>query len=131
MISLIEYISIAEEAKELVITERESVSSLTFIVLTIMAFYGPNADLLGNIKLTIWHFQNPILDIDTYIFNVLLLFGVEILSFIANGLLLWYFCKINLLVTLKKLQKEFWFVFAIAEAFLMMEVLSKFLINVS
>ena len=107
---------------KLVIGERKSVNSLTFILLIMMAYYGPNADLLANVKLSIWQFQKPISDIEAYIFKVSLFLAVDILSFIINGVLLWHYCKINLLETLKKLQKDFWFVFAIAEAYLMMEV---------
>ena len=59
----------------------------------------------GNVKLSIWQFPKPISEIKTYIFKVSLLLVVDILSFIINGVLLWHYCKINLLETLKKLQQ--------------------------
>ena len=88
-----------------------------------MAYYGPNAKLLGNIRLAIWQFQQPIEDIVQYVMNVSLLLVVDFLSFFINGVLLWYFANINLLMVLKQLQKDFWIVFTIAEAFLLMQVL--------
>ena len=41
-------------------TERiESVIPFTYLLTFLMAYYGPNAEILGNIKLTIWpHIQN-------------------------------------------------------------------------
>ena len=102
--------------------ERKSIIPVTYILIVLMAYYGPNANLLGNIQLVIWHYQSPITDIEALVFNVGLLFLVDLSSFVINGILLWYFCGINLLRTLKNLQQEFWLAFAIAEAFLIMEV---------
>ena len=87
-----------------------------------MAFFGPNAELLGNIKLSIWQFQKPISDIQAYLFNISLLLIVDIFSFAISGAVLWHFCQINVAKILKKIQHELWMVFAIAEGFLLMEV---------
>ena len=107
----------------LVLNERKSFMSLTYIAVILMAYFGPNAKILGNIQLTIWQFQQPIDDIQTYVMNISLLLAADFLSFIINGVLLWYYCSINVLEVTKKLQQSFWIIFAIAEAFLLMEVL--------
>ena len=107
---------------KLVLTERKSLSSITYLILLLMAFYGPNAELLGNIKLSIWQFQRPIENIAEYVFNVSLLLIVDLFSFAVNGLMIWHYCKVNVLNVMCAIQKEFWLVFAIAEAFLQMEV---------
>ena len=107
---------------KLVIGERKSLNVLIYLVLIPMAYFGPNAELLGNIRLSIWQFQRPIEDIEAYLFKVTLLLGVDLLSVIINAGMLWYFCKINLLMMLMKLQKSFWHVFAIADAFIITEV---------
>ena len=88
-----------------------------------MAFYGPNAEILGNIKLSIWQFQNPITDINAYLFNIGLWLFVDFFSVIMNGVLLWHFCKINIMWILNKLQHNYWLLFAIAEAYSLMEVM--------
>ena len=108
---------------KLVMSERKSINTLTYLLLIIMAYFGPNAELLGNIKLSIWHFQRPIADIEAYIFNVGLLFAVDLFSLVINGGLLWNFANINVLKIMKKLQNDFWFVFAVAEGSLLMEVI--------
>ena len=87
-----------------------------------MTYYGPNAELFGNIKLAIWHYQNPITDIEAFVSNVSLLFIVDIISLIINGILLRYFCQINAFKVLKQIQQEFWPAFAITECFVLVEV---------
>ena len=94
-----------------------------------MAFFRPNASLLGNIKLSIWHFQKPITDIEAFAWKVSLLMIVDFLSFFINGILLWWFCCINLLKVLKQLQVDFWKTFAITEAYTLMEVFRNTLIQ--
>ena len=106
----------------LVLSERKSFMPATYIILILMAYFGPNAKLIGNIQLSIWQFERPIQDINQYVANVSLLLGMDFMSFIVNGILLWYFADINVFQFLKKLQQDFWGPFAIAEAFLLMEV---------
>ena len=113
----------SDDCKLLVLGERKSIIPFTYVLIVLMAYYGPNAKLLGNIQLAIWHYQTPITDIEDLVFNVGLLLLVDLSSFVINGLLLWYFCGINLMKTLKSLQQEFWLAFAIAEAYLLMEVI--------
>ena len=108
------------------LTERtETIIPLVYLTLTLMAFYGPKAEILGNIKLNIWHHQSRILDIETFVWNLLLLFFVDILSFVANGLLVWKYCNVNVLAVLLKIQKSFWFFMANCEALLLMLVSMK------
>ena len=107
---------------KLVLSERKSLNSTIYLILILTAFYGPNAELLGNIRLAIWQFQRPIEDITTYVSNVSLLLIVDLISFAVNGVMIWQYCQINVLKIMATIQKEFWLVFAIAEAFLQMEV---------
>ena len=95
---------------------------MTYIVLILIAYFGPNAKNLGNIQLEIWHFKRPIEDIYLYAMNVTLMLGMDFFSFHVNGVLLAYFSNINVLKVMKSLQKDFWIVFAIAEGVFLMEV---------
>ena len=116
-------LAISGQVDELILSERQSLHAFTYLTLIIMAYYGPNAEILGNIKLRIWQFQNPITDIYVYLYNVGLWLSIDVLSVIINGILLWHFCKINVLNTFKRLQTTYWHIFAIAEAYIFMEVL--------
>ena len=91
-------------------------------MLIIMAFFGPNAEILGNIKLSIWQFETPIQDIQAYVYNIAVWLIVDLASLAVNGIVIWYFCNINILKVMKKMQEGHWALFALAEAYLMMEV---------
>ena len=110
----------------LVLGERKSVNTLTYMMLVAMAYFGPNAELMGNIKLEIWHFKKPIMDIEAYLIKVSLLMAVDLFSVVVNGALLWHFCKINVVKVMKKLQQKFWLPFTIVEGFLLMSVINSF-----
>ena len=107
---------------KLVLSERKSINTVTYMALIAMAYFGPNANLMGNIKLEIWHLERPITDINAYLLKVSLLMIVDVLSLLINGMVLWHFCNINVVKILKKLQQKHWFVFAIAEGFLLTAV---------
>ena len=113
---------ISDDVMKLILSERKSIDTLTYLILVIMAFYGPNAEIIGNIKAQIWQFQRPIADIEAYATNVIILLAVDLSSLLINGILLWHFCKINVLKSLVKLQKQLWVLFAFAEAFIQIEV---------
>ena len=119
-------LSFKDATMSLVLEERKSFMPLTYSLIAIMAYFGPNSHLLGNIKLEMWHYEKPIADIQAYVSKVSLLMIADWLSFFLNGLLLWHYCKINVFKIMKKLQEEFWLVFAMVEALLLMEVSSNF-----
>ena len=122
--------SIAEEnLQELVVIERiETVIPITYILIFNMAYYGPNAEILGNIKLSIWHYE-AVVDVQKHLKNMILLFGIDFLSAIITGTLLWTSCKINIFKVLKKLQKKLWLMMAMLEAYLFIEVKIKYYKN--
>ena len=108
--------------EKLVMAERiESVIPATYIICMLMGWYGGNGEILGNIKLTIWHYA-AIENIDSNMQKLLLLLFVDFSSFVTNGILLWCTVKINIFRTLQMLQRDFWFVMAIFECALFVEV---------
>ena len=62
---------------------------MTYIAVMAMAYYGPNAEIMGSVNLKIWHHQNVIDDIEAFAINVGLLAGVDFISFIINGFIVW------------------------------------------
>ena len=114
-----------EDVQELILTERiEFIVPLTYMAMMLMAYYGPNADILGNVKLNVWHFQAPIDDINTFVKTLSLLFSIDFLSFIINAILLWKTCKINALAVLQNLQKKYGYLMFVSETYLLFEVRS-------
>ena len=107
----------------LILSERiETFVPLSYIAIMSMAFFGPNADIMGSVKLQIWHHQNVIEDFEAFATNIAVLFTVDFLSFIINGLLVWKFCNINPLRVLLDIQKRYWFIMVFSEAYLLSEV---------
>ena len=86
-----------------------------------MAYNGPNGELIGNVKLTIWHYQ-AVLDINKFLEKVFLLFVIDFFGAVVNGFLLWTTCQINCLKILKNMQKEFWHIMGLQEATLLLSV---------
>lgn len=88
-----------------------------------MAYYGPNAEFLGNIKLTIWQYQ-AVSDAQLYktIQSLCIMCGIDFLSGVFNGILLWTTCKINIFKVMQKIQKEFWLIMGVQEAFFFVQV---------
>ena len=117
------YVFFKDDVKGLILGERKSINTLTFILIITMAYFGPNAENMGNIKLSIWQFQRPIPDINAYILKVSLLMAIDLLSLVINGMLLWKICHVNSFKIFRNLQRSYWIVFAIAEAYIMMEVI--------
>ena len=113
----------SDDIMKLILSERKSIDTLTYLILVVMAFFGPNAEIIGNIKAQIWQFQRPITDIEAYATKVIILLLVDLSSFLINGVLLWYFCKINIMKTYTRLQQQLWVPFAFAEADLQIEAI--------
>ena len=120
---------VQEMIAELTLTERiETLVPLTYILCYAIAYYGPNAEILGSVKLDLWQFK-PILDFDKYMTSLFLLFSVDFLSLITNGIILWTTCNINMFKIFQKIQSEFWLIMAVQQAYSLLEVM-KFIISI-
>ena len=115
--------------EELVLTERiETLVPFSFIICYAIAYYGPNAEILGSVKLDLWHFK-PVLDIGNYMQNLFMLFSVDFMSLIMNGIILWTTCNINIFKIFQKIQSEFWLIMAVQQAVSLTEVIN-FIIHI-
>ena len=115
--------------KELVLTERiETLVPLTYIICFAIAYYGPNAEILGNVKLDLWHFK-PVLDFGNYMKNLFILFVVDFMSLVINGIILRTTCNIDIFKIFQNIQSEFWLIMAVQQAWSLAEVI-KFIIHI-
>ena len=106
----------------LVMSERiETVVPAIYMICVLMGWFGPNGYILGNIKLTIWHYA-AIGDFQAFLYTISIFLCVDFMSFVINGILLWSTVKINVFKTLQILQRDFWLVMAIFEGSLFVEV---------
>ena len=94
----------------------ELMVTITFFISFMMYYYGPNAELMGNIKSS--YFQNiPVLDIDLFIENVAFFLGVELVTIFVSASLLWMSCRINMFRAYLVLLKEFWLMMTVYLAY--------------
>ena len=109
--------------QELAINEMvEFMAPLAFVLAFVIAYYGPNSNLIGNVGATIWQFV-AVEDISHTMELMCMLFLIDFSSTVISGIILWVFCKINLAKVFMVLEKEYGLVFCI--------VLSVNVLNVS
>ena len=90
----------------------EFYTPLSFLLVVILAYHGPNAELFGNIKNAYWTFT-AIEDIEKTIANMLLFFLIDFSSAVASTIILQLFCRINICKVFAATQKEFALTFCI------------------
>ena len=114
-----------KEIEWLILTERiETIIPMAYLALMLMAYYGPNAEILGSVKLTIWHYRSSITDISEFVTNLGLLLVIDGSSLVINGILLWKFCNTNVLKVMQNQQKLFGYYMLVVEGSLLTEVIS-------
>ena len=86
-------------------------SPICYLLCFLTAYYGPNADLIGNIRNSYWQFSS-ITDVERTITYVCTFLFVDLGSLILSTILLWIFCRINLYRIYGALFKEFGFGFS-------------------
>ena len=82
--------------------------SLTFAI----AYYGPNAEMIGGIKGDFWKFK-IIEDMTSFQTNLFLMFAIDFVSAIISGLALWKFCSTDFLHEGYKMMKIFFPILAV------------------
>ena len=79
---------------------------LSLILIFMLAYFGPNGHLFGNILNSYWAY-GAIDNVENTFRKMTIFFAVDFSSTITSIILLWVFCRINFLKALMELQKEF------------------------
>ena len=90
----------------------EFVTPLAYLACLVIAFYGPNSELIGGVKSNYWQYSS-LESISHTITFISVFFLVDFTSVLISRYLLWRFCKISLWSACLALQKEFGFLFAL------------------
>ena len=106
----------------------EVMVSLSFMLSLLVAYFGPNSNLIGNVGSSLCHYRK-IEDIRHTVTNMFALFLTDFSSIIVTGVLLKLFCNINLINVLIVMESEFGIVFCIILCFLGTGVSTKFHTN--
>ena len=94
----------------------EMVVALTYAVCFMMAFYGPNAELLGSVKSN-YFAHIPVKDIGRFIQNLGFFLMADAISIVTTYSLLWYYCSVNIVRAFAYMQREFWLLMAVNTAY--------------
>ena len=93
--------------QELVISEMVDVMiPITYLLTFILAYYGPNAELIGNVRNGYWQYTKTE-DVNHTIEYVFMFLLVDVCSLLVSAALLWCFCRINLYRAYSEIMKEF------------------------
>ena len=92
-------------------------ATFAFIFVIAMAYYGPNASILGNIGNSYWAYT-AIVNIDQTLVNMGIFFLIDFSSTMLSASILWTTCRISLWHVFLELQKEFgkWFSLTLGNA---------------
>ena len=93
---------------KLILTEiLEILVPFSYLMTVLLAYYGPNAEILGNIRNGYWQFK-PIEDIGELVLSVTIMFLIDSSSAIIVGYLLLKACSINFVEETFKVIREKW-----------------------
>ena len=103
----------SHQLEKLVLIEiLEILVPFAYILTVLIAYYGPNATILGNVQNNYWQYVS-ISNIGKIIQNVLLLATIDTCSAIISGIFLWKSCNINIFHETFKIMKHCWPIIAI------------------
>ena len=107
---------------EVIINEStELMMPLFYSVCMIMAYIGPNSEMIGNIGNSSWHFS-AIENIHENLLWILIIFSVDLGSCLLTFILIWWFTKMNIFKMYLQMQKLMWYTLAIHQGYMVSEV---------
>ena len=89
----------------------EGLVPLAYAICFAIAYYGPNAELIGNVKNGSWQYKE-VKDVSQTFLVMLLLFTIDLISLALNSFIIWTNCNVNLFNELCHLLQKYWFVLA-------------------
>ena len=90
----------------------ESLVPLAYAITFAMAYYGPNAELFGNVKNGYWQFKiNE--DVSRTFVVMFGLFLIDLVFLAMNSSIIWMFCKVNLLDEFCSVMQKYWYILAL------------------
>ena len=103
--------------QELIINETvEIIVPFTYLVCFLIAYYGPNAELLGTVRSEYWH-HVPVKEIGLFMENLGLFLLADCISLGTTYVVFLVICKVNVLRAFANMQKEYWLLFAVNTAY--------------
>ena len=93
----------------------EILTPIAYAITFSMAFYGPNADIIGGVKFSGWQYSE-VIDIGSYLIESGMMFIADFACLVVSGVLLRKFTSINLIEEGYKLLHLYWPLISISMA---------------
>ena len=84
-----------------------------YLLCFLVPYYGPNAELIGDIKNGYWQYT-AVEDVEHTVLYLCIFWAIDTVSLLICIMLLWFFCELNLYKAYAALQIEFGKGFCIA-----------------
>ena len=97
---------------------------LAYFITLLIAYYGPNASIIGTVRNTYWDYEE-VDDVGKHVVVGMKMFFIDLTSVVFSGFLLYRCCKINLIQEYCKIIKQCWTLIAITLGGYVMEVMEK------
>ena len=99
----------------------EFILPISYACVLLLSYYGPNAEIMGNIKNSSWQYA-AIEDISDTLFWLVVMFLVDSISTATSLLLLWMFCNVNILKMYSQILNHMGYLLAVQTAYYVTEV---------
>ena len=85
---------------------------LAYAISFVMAHYGPNAELIGNVGSDYWQYRAVDNPKQTFLM-MSVLFAMDMICLTLNSTIIWVFTKINIFKEFGKVLEKYWFIMAL------------------
>ena len=90
----------------------EGLVPLAFAICFAIAYYGPNAKLLGNVQNGYWQYK-AVDDVSRTFLVMSGMFTMDLLSLFLNAIILWLSCKLNIFKEICSVLQKYWYIMAL------------------
>ena len=90
----------------------EGLIPLAYAICFAMAYYGPNANLIGNVRNDFWQYK-AVNDAGWTFVVMFGMFAMDLVSLFLNAGIIWVTCNINLLKEICIILQKYWFIMAL------------------
>ena len=90
----------------------EGLVPLAYAIGFVMAYFGPNAKLIGNIRCDLWHYRE-VVDVSWNLSVLFGLFAIDLVCLSLNSIIIWIFSNVNIFQELCSVLQRYWYIMAL------------------
>ena len=90
----------------------EGLVPLAYAIGFVMAYFGPNAKLIGNVRCDLWHYRE-VVDVSWNLSVLFGLFAIDLVCLSLNSIIIWIFSNVNIFQELCSALQKYWYIMAL------------------